>query len=83
MVTVYDMASGVLHRATTDSPDDVKKASQDHSRDARLLDFAPQPEEQQALQLQAYPETTQNTADKIPAELAAIDTEQVLSEMEK
>ena len=83
MVTVYDMASGVLHRATTDSPDDVKKASQDHSRDAGLLDFTPQPEEQLALQLQTYPEATQDMIDKMPAELASIDTEQFISEMEK
>jgi len=83
MITVYDMASGVLHRATTDSADDVKKASQYHSRDAGLSDFAPQPEEQLALQLQTHPETTKITADKIPAGLASIDTEQFLSEMEK
>lgn len=81
MVTVYDMASGVLLRAKTDSPDDVTNVSQDHSQgDTGLLDFAPQSE---ALQLQVHPEATQNAADKIPAELASIDTEQFLSEMEK
>ncbi|MCK5092842.1 MAG: hypothetical protein KAR30_09975 [Gammaproteobacteria bacterium] len=83
MVTVYDMASGVLHRAKTDSPDDVTNGSQDHSRDTGLPDFAPRPEEQLALQLQVYPETTQDTADKIPVELASIDAEQFISEMEK
>ena len=83
MVTVYDMASGVLHRAAADLSDDVTNDSQDHSRDAELLEMAPHPEEQLALQLQTYPEIMQNKVEKIPAELASIDTEQFLSEMEK
>jgi len=83
MITVYDMASGVLQRATTDLSDDMTNGSQDHSRDTELLEMTPHPEEQLALQLQTYPETTQNKVEKIPAELASIDTEQFLSEMEK
>lgn len=82
MVTIYDMASGVLCRASADETDNAD-VSLDQSQDTEKLNHSLNVGDQMALQEYECFENKQNNADKIPPELASVNTDKFISDMEK
>lgn len=84
MVTVYDMASGVIHRALTDAPeaDNANNdVSLDQSQETTQFNCTLHVEAQLALREYERPE--QDNTDKIPSVLASINTDKFIIDMEK
>lgn len=84
MVTIYDIASGVLCRASADASEtNNADVSLDQSQDTENPGHSLHVEEQLALHEYEYLETTRDNADKIPPELASVNSDQFIRDMEK
>lgn len=85
MVTIYDMASGVIRRASTAASDEANSASVslDQPQSTERLEHSFDVEEQLALREHECSETTLDNVNKIPHELASINTDKFISGMEK
>ena len=86
MVTIYDMASGVVRRTLASASEaDIANndVSLDQPQDTERYNLPHHVEEQLALREQEHPGTTQGNADKIPPELTSVNTDTFISDMEK
>jgi hypothetical protein len=82
MVTIYDMASGAIRKAS-ETDNTGQDVSLDQAQNTEQYEQPLHVEEQLALREHEYLEAKQDYADKIPPELASVDTDTFIGDMEK
>ena len=80
MITVYDMASGIIHRVSNEAS---QTRDADNNMHQEQHDLPPHTKGQVALRMQEHAETTQDHTDKITPVIATVEIEQFIRSMKE